>query len=123
MPALVNQSVRSGIRSLSGFVQGYVENIFDCYASETTTETTMGIETSSRTSEEYFLMPLLVDDHTRYCERRDYDQSGYKADIWGVKIAVDHKFIWNKMVYYITIVTIIFQKDKDDENDLSQLPE
>ena len=25
------------------------------------------------------------------------------------------------MVYYITIVTIIFQKDKDDENDLSQL--
>ena len=42
-----------------GFVQGYVENIFDCYASETTTETTMGIETSSRTSEEYFLMPLI----------------------------------------------------------------
>lgn len=42
-----------------GFVQGYVENIFDCYASETTTNTTMGIETSSRTSEEYFLMPLI----------------------------------------------------------------
>lgn len=41
------------------FVQGYVENIFDCYASETTTNTTMGIETSSRTSEEYFLMPLI----------------------------------------------------------------
>lgn len=42
-----------------GFVQGYVENIFDCYASETTTNTTMGIETSSRTSEEYFLMPII----------------------------------------------------------------
>ena len=42
-----------------GFVQGYVANIYDCYASETTTETTMGIETSSRTSEEYFLMPLI----------------------------------------------------------------
>lgn len=42
-----------------GFVQGYVENIFDCYASETTTKSTMGIETSSRTSEEYFLMPLI----------------------------------------------------------------
>ena len=25
------------------------------------------------------------------------------------------------MVYYITIATIIFQKDKDDENDLSKL--
>ncbi|MDE6763039.1 MAG: hypothetical protein K2J73_05105 [Oscillospiraceae bacterium] len=44
------------------FVQGYVENIFDCYASETTTNTTMGIETSSRTSEEYFLMPLINDE-------------------------------------------------------------
>lgn len=43
------------------FVQGYVENIFDCYASETTTNTTMGIETSSKTSEEYFLMPLIND--------------------------------------------------------------
>lgn len=42
-----------------GFVQGYVANIYDCYASETTTNTTMGIETSSRTSEEYFLMPLI----------------------------------------------------------------
>lgn len=41
------------------FVQGYVNNIIDCYASETTTESTMGIETSSRTSEEYFLMPLI----------------------------------------------------------------
>ncbi len=41
------------------FVQGYVENILDCYANETTTNTTMGIETSSRTSEEYFIMPLL----------------------------------------------------------------
>lgn len=29
-----------------GFVQGYVETILDCYASETTTNTTMGIETS-----------------------------------------------------------------------------
>lgn len=44
-----------------GFIQGYVANIFDCYASETTTETTMGIETSSRTSEEYFLMPIIND--------------------------------------------------------------
>ncbi len=42
-----------------GFVQGYVETILDCYASETTTNTTMGIETSSRTSEEYFLMPII----------------------------------------------------------------
>lgn len=41
------------------FVQGYVNNIIDCYASETTTETTLGIETSSKTSEEYFLMPLI----------------------------------------------------------------
>lgn len=41
------------------FVQGYVNNIIDCYASETTTETTFGIETSSKTSEEYFLMPLI----------------------------------------------------------------
>lgn len=43
------------------FVQGYVNNIIDCYASETTTESTMGIETSSKTSEEYFLMPLIND--------------------------------------------------------------
>lgn len=41
------------------FVQGYVGYILDCYASETTTNTTMGIETSSRTSEEYFIMPLV----------------------------------------------------------------
>ncbi len=44
------------------FVQGYVQNILDCYASETTTNTTMGIETSSRTSEEYFIMPLLSEE-------------------------------------------------------------
>lgn len=43
------------------FVQGYVNNIIDCYASETTTESTLGIETSSKTSEEYFLMPLIND--------------------------------------------------------------
>ncbi|MDE6745047.1 MAG: hypothetical protein K2J72_00260, partial [Oscillospiraceae bacterium] len=43
------------------FVQGYVNNIIDCYASETTTNSTMGVETSSRTSEEYFLMPLIND--------------------------------------------------------------
>lgn len=43
------------------FVQGYVQNIYDCYANETTTNTTMGIETSSRTSEEYFIMPLIND--------------------------------------------------------------
>ncbi|MCM1023313.1 MAG: hypothetical protein NC395_04565 [Prevotella sp.] len=42
-----------------GFVQGYVENILDSYASETTTESTLGIETSSRISEEYFIMPLI----------------------------------------------------------------
>lgn len=47
-----------------GFVQGYVANIYDCYASETTTNTTMGIETSSRTSEEYFLMPLINEADT-----------------------------------------------------------
>lgn len=41
------------------FVCGYINNIFDCYANETTTNTTMGIETSSRTSEEYFIMPLI----------------------------------------------------------------
>lgn len=44
------------------FVQGYVQNILDCYASETTTNTTMGIETSSRTSGEYFIMPLLSEE-------------------------------------------------------------
>lgn len=48
------QDVKTG-----SFVCGYVNNILDCYASETTTNTTMGVETSSRTSEEYFLMPLI----------------------------------------------------------------
>lgn len=48
------QNVKNG-----DFVCGYVSNILDCYASETTTNSTMGIETSSRTSEEYFLMPLV----------------------------------------------------------------
>lgn len=48
------QNVKKG-----DFVCGYVSNILDCYASETTTNSTMGIETSSRTSEEYFLMPLV----------------------------------------------------------------
>lgn len=51
------QNVKAG-----SFVCGYVNNILDCYASETTTNTTMGVETSSRTSEEYFLMPLLNDE-------------------------------------------------------------
>lgn len=51
------QNVKKG-----DFVCGYVNNILDCYASETTTNTTMGIETSSRTSEEYFLMPLINDE-------------------------------------------------------------
>ncbi|MBD5140208.1 MAG: hypothetical protein HDT25_02150 [Ruminococcus sp.] len=50
------QNVKKG-----DFVCGYVNNILDCYASETTTNTTMGVETSSRTSEEYFLMPLIND--------------------------------------------------------------
>ncbi len=50
------QNIKSG-----DFVQGYVGNILDCYANETTTNTTMGIETSSRTSEEYFIMPLIND--------------------------------------------------------------
>jgi len=50
------QNIKSG-----DFVQGYVGNILDCYASETTTNTTMGIETSSHTSEEYFIMPLIND--------------------------------------------------------------
>lgn len=40
------------------FVQGYVANIYDRYAGETTTETNYG-KTSSYTSEEYFLMPLI----------------------------------------------------------------
>ncbi|MGN0674768.1 MAG: DUF6709 family protein [Oscillospiraceae bacterium] len=44
------------------FVGGYVANIYDCYANETTTNTTMGIETSSRTSEEYFIMPLINEE-------------------------------------------------------------
>lgn len=42
-------------------VCGEVGYILDCYAGETTTNTTMGIETSSRTSREYFIMPLLND--------------------------------------------------------------
>lgn len=41
-----------------GFVQGYVGYIYDRYAGETTTETNYG-KTSSYTSEEYFLMPLI----------------------------------------------------------------
>lgn len=41
------------------FVCGYIENIFGNYASETTTNTTMGIETSSHVSREYFVMPLI----------------------------------------------------------------
>ncbi len=44
------------------FTGGYVANIYDCYANETTTNTTMGIETSSRTSEEYFIMPLVNEE-------------------------------------------------------------
>ncbi|MDE5576340.1 MAG: hypothetical protein K2J11_03000 [Oscillospiraceae bacterium] len=43
------------------FVQGYVANIYDCYAGETTTETNYG-KTSSYTSEEYFLMPLINEE-------------------------------------------------------------
>ena len=42
-------------------VCGEIGYILDCYAGETTTNTTMGIETSSRTSREYFIMPLLND--------------------------------------------------------------
>lgn len=42
-------------------VGGEIGYIIDCYASETTTNTTMGVETSSRTSREYFIMPLLND--------------------------------------------------------------
>ncbi len=51
------QNIKNG-----DFVQGYVGYILDCYASETTTNTTMGIETSSRTSEEYFIMPLVNEE-------------------------------------------------------------
>ena len=40
-------------------VQGYVLNIDGCYAYTTTTNTKYGIETSSYTSAEYFLMPLV----------------------------------------------------------------
>ncbi len=43
-------------------VAGYIANIYDCYAGETTTNTTMGIETSSYTSREYFIMPLVNDE-------------------------------------------------------------
>lgn len=43
-------------------VAGYIANIYDCYAGETTTNTTMGIETSSYTSREYFIMPLINDE-------------------------------------------------------------
>lgn len=43
------------------FAAGYIANIYDCYAGETTTNTTMGIETSSYTSREYFIMPLVND--------------------------------------------------------------
>ena len=43
------------------FVCGYIENIFGNYANMTTTKTTMGIETSSYTSKEYFVMPLIND--------------------------------------------------------------
>ena len=42
-------------------VQGYVWTILDSYADKTTTKTTMGIETSSYTSAEYFIMPLIND--------------------------------------------------------------
>lgn len=44
------------------FVQGYIWNIYGNYANETTTNTTMGIETSSNVSAEYFIMPLLSDE-------------------------------------------------------------
>ena len=44
------------------FVCGYIANIFGNYANETTTNTTMGIETSSRVSKEYFVMPLINEE-------------------------------------------------------------
>lgn len=50
------QDIESG-----DFVQGYVGYIDGCYAYTTTTNTKYGIETSSYTSEEYFLMPLIND--------------------------------------------------------------
>ena len=43
-------------------VQGYICSIYDNYANTTTTETTMGIETSSYVSTEYFIMPLINDE-------------------------------------------------------------
>ncbi|MDE5859920.1 MAG: hypothetical protein K2H23_05995 [Oscillospiraceae bacterium] len=43
-------------------VGGEIGYILDCYANETTTNTTMGVETSSRTSREYFIMPLLNEE-------------------------------------------------------------
>ncbi len=48
------QNLKSG-----SFVQGYVWNIDGCYGYVNTTNSTMGIETSSYTSEEYFAMPLV----------------------------------------------------------------
>lgn len=48
------QNLKSG-----SFVQGYVCNIDGCYGYVNTTNSTMGIETSSYTSEEYFAMPLI----------------------------------------------------------------
>ncbi|MBQ8786284.1 MAG: hypothetical protein IJZ61_01465 [Oscillospiraceae bacterium] len=51
------QNVKKG-----DFVQGYIWNIYGNYANETTTKTTMGIETSSNVSAEYFIMTLLSED-------------------------------------------------------------
>lgn len=51
------QNIRNG-----DLVQGYVWNIYGNYANTTTTETTMGIETSSYVSTEYFIMPLINEE-------------------------------------------------------------
>ena len=50
-------------------VHGDLVYVFDCYAGETTTNTTMGIKTSSYTSREYFVMPLIND--------KDYENDLY----------------------------------------------
>lgn len=41
---------------------GFVWNVYGNYANQTTTETTMGIETSSYTSREYFVLGIYPDD-------------------------------------------------------------
>ena len=63
-----NYDSMSDVKS-GDFVHGELVFIYDCYAGETTTETTMGIKTSSYTSREYFIMPLI--------NEKDYEKDMY----------------------------------------------